>query len=125
MSRFSTLLQREWMQHHRGWLVLMLAPPVVALIALLLPFSSVEVGPLQPAELMSMASIVVTLIVLGLAAISVLIQAPGLARRDRQDRSIEFWLSLPPSHAASIGATLLMHLLLVPVKMPCRRSRQK
>ena len=44
-----------------------------------------------------------------------LFQTPGLARRDRQDRSIEFWLSLPTSHTASVAAPVLMHLVVVPL----------
>ena len=43
MSRFNTLLQREWMQHHRGWLALMLLPPLLLLV--LVPFGSIEIGP--------------------------------------------------------------------------------
>jgi ABC-2 type transport system permease protein len=42
------------------------------------------------------------------------VQASGLARRDLQDRSIEFWLSLPVGNAQSLGAMLLTHLLLLP-----------
>jgi hypothetical protein len=59
--------------------------------------------------------------VLGLAGTTLMLgwmgamfQAPGLARRDEQDRSIEFWLSLPTSHHQSLGATLLAHLVLWP-----------
>jgi hypothetical protein len=44
-----------------------------------------------------------------------MIQAPGLARRDQQDRSIEFWLSLPTGHASSVAAPMLAHLLLFPL----------
>jgi ABC-2 type transport system permease protein len=38
----------------------------------------------------------------------------SLARRDHADRSVEFWLSLPTSHTASLAAPLVTHLLLVP-----------
>jgi len=118
MSRFNTLLLREWMQHHRGWLAMMLAPPL--LILLIVPFGSVEVGPGEfgaaPAVvLMLMAMAAVPALVLGITAVALLFQTTGLARRDQQDRSIEFWLSLPTSHSASIGATVLMHLVLVPL----------
>ena len=118
MNRFNTLLLREWMQHHRGWLVLMLAPPL--LILLLVPFGTVEfnpgeLGPMPAVTLAMMAMAAVPALVLGITAVSLLFQTPGLARRDRQDRSIEFWLSLPTSHSASIGATILMHLVLVPL----------
>jgi hypothetical protein len=114
-TRFQTLLLREWIQHHRGWLILTLAPPLVALILLLLPFSTVDVGPMPALGVFVFATVAVTTVVLGIAVTSVLLQTPGLARRDRQDRSIEFWLSLPTGHGASIGATLLMHLLFVPL----------
>ena len=118
MSRFNTLLLREWMQHHRGWLALMLVPPI--LILLLLPFGSVEIGPdefgpLPALGLMLAAMVVVPAGVLGTTVVALLFQTPGLARRDRQDRSIEFWLSLPTSHAASVAAPVLMHLVLVPL----------
>ena len=117
-SRFNTLLLREWMQHHRGWLAMVLLPPLIVLAVL--PFGSVEIGagelgraPELAAMLAAMA--LVPAVVLGITVFSLLIQAPGLARRDVQDRSIEFWLSLPISHSSSIGATVLMHLVLVPL----------
>jgi ABC-2 type transport system permease protein len=118
MSRFNTLLLREWMQHHRGWLVMMLAPPL--LILLVVPFGTVEIGPgelgpVPAVALMMMAMAAVPALVLGITAVALLFQTTGLARRDQQDRSIEFWLSLPTSHSASIGATVLMHLVLVPL----------
>lgn len=118
MSRFNTLLLREWMQHHRGWLVLMLVLPIIVLAVV--PFGSVEIGagemgPMPSLALMLMAMAATPAIVLGITALSLAFQAPGLARRDRQDRSIEFWLSLPTSHSASVGATVLMHFVLVPL----------
>ena len=118
MSRFNTLLLREWMQHHRGWLALMLVPPLLML--LVLPFGSVEINagelaPLPALGLMLAAMVVVPAVVLGITVVALLIQTPGLARRDRQDRSIEFWLSLPTSHTASVAAPVLMHLVLVPL----------
>jgi hypothetical protein len=117
-SRFNTLLLREWMQHHRGWLALMLAPPLILL--LVVPFGTVEfgpgeLGPLPAVGMMLAAMFGVPALVLGITAIALLFQTPGLARRDRQDRSIEFWLSLPTSHSASVAAPLLMHLVVVPL----------
>jgi ABC-2 type transport system permease protein len=41
--------------------------------------------------------------------------ATNLARRDVQDRSIEFWLSLPSTHTEHLGAQYLMHALVFPV----------
>jgi hypothetical protein len=118
MSRFNTLLLREWMQHHRGWLAMMLAPPL--LILLLVPFGSVEIGlgelgPMPATALMLMAMAAVPALVLTITVVALMFQTTGLARRDQQDRSIEFWLSLPTSHSASIAATVLMHFVLVPL----------
>ena len=126
MNRFLTLMQREWLQHRTGWRVLMAAP--TALIALLTQFEgrgmhvridgeSASMPPMDqlPLVLQTMAWTFATVMLsLVLVVLAVLAQMPGLARRDVQDRSIEFWLSLPTSHAQSLGATLLMHLLLLP-----------
>ena len=118
VSRFNTLLRREWMQHHRGWLAMVLLPPLIVLAVL--PFGSVEIGTSELGRMPELAAMLAAMalvpaVVLGITVFSLLIQAPGLARRDVQDRSIEFWLSLPTSHSSSIGATVLMHLVLVPL----------
>jgi ABC-2 type transport system permease protein len=114
-TRFMTLLQREWMQHHKGWLIVMLTAPVLLLLAM--PFGKVDMDGVQlPSTLLAAA--VVGMTTLGVWAITWLVtsfQLPGLARRDNQDRSIEFWLSLPGSHTESISATLLMHTVFVSV----------
>ncbi len=114
-TRFMTLLQREWMQHHKGWLIVMLAAPALLLLAM--PFGKIDMdGTVLPATLLAAA--VVGMTTLGVWAITWLVtsfQLPGLARRDNQDRSIEFWLSLPGSHTESIGATLLMHTAFVSI----------
>jgi ABC-2 type transport system permease protein len=120
MTRFTTLLQREWMQHRRGWMVLMALP--LALVALAGVFGQIhiDIGDHAVADrpdplIVAGGSVAgVGLLCLLLAWAASLIQAPGLARRDVQDRSIEFWLSLPVPQAQSLAATLLMHLLLVP-----------
>lgn len=123
LSRFVPLLQREWMQHQRGWWILMLAPAVLIVVAAV--FGDVgmnlqvdgetEVRRLPDPVSAALASVlglgVVTMFIAWMAS---LFQAPGLARRDQQDRTIEFWLSLPSSHVQSLAATLLMHLVLVP-----------
>jgi len=112
-SRFSTLLLREWMQHKRGWLVTLLAPPAIVLA--MLPFGEVNGLPSGAPLAFGMAVVMATaLSLLAMSSISTSFQLSGLARRDVQDRSIEFWLSLPASHSESIGATLAAHLLLVP-----------
>ena len=36
------------------------------------------------------------------------------ARRDQQDGSIGFWRSLPIGHAEAVGATVAMHMLVLP-----------
>ena len=113
-NRFKTLLQREWMQHHKGWLAVMLVPPLLFL--LMLPFGQVQTGPDFPTPMLALAATAIsTCVVFGLSWSVVLLQLPGLARRDQQDRSIEFWRSLPAGHAESLGATLLAHTLLVPL----------
>lgn len=114
-SRFSTLLLREWMQHKRGWLITLLLPPMLFLA--LLPFGQANGMPTD--HRMAVVAVIIvmisTLALAGIAWVSAMFQLSGLARRDSQDRSIEFWLSLPASHSESIGATLLSHVLLVPL----------
>lgn len=122
MSRFQTLMLREWMQHRRGWLILMCVPAIFVLVLVAISLfgesMSIVAFNMRPATPMP-AMLVATL--LGLFALpaltwgAILFQAPGLARRDRQDRSIEFWRSLPVDHASSVGAPVLMHALLVPL----------
>lgn len=114
MNKFTVLIRREWMQHHRGWLLLMGLPPLIAVLAL--SFGQiVGLDETLPEAVMAATVAIGTLGALVLAWLAVLLQAPGLARRDQQDRSIEFWLSLPTSHAGSIGATVLTHGLLMPL----------
>jgi hypothetical protein len=55
-----------------------------------------------------------TVITFGILSVTSLYLVAGLARRDHGDRSVEFWLSLPTSHTASLSAPLVTHLLLVP-----------
>lgn len=120
MQKFKTLLLREWMQHQRGWYVLMALPFVVILGFGLfgqLHFDIDEAGgPELPLPIAAAMAAIVGIggLTLMLAWAASLIQAPGLARRDVQDRSIEFWLSLPVSNSQAIAATLLMHLVLWP-----------
>lgn len=120
MQRFKTLMLREWMQHRTGWLVVLGLPLLVFLA--LLAFGNLHVemddadmtGPQGPLVMALGSMGGLAMLTLLLAWGSSLIQSPGLARRDQQDRSIEFWLSLPVSHVQALGATLLMHLLLLP-----------
>ena len=114
-SRFNTLLLREWMQHKRGWIVTLAVPPLLFLA--MLPFGNTKpLPPEMPVLAIGVIGVMATMFIGCLiSAVSAAFQMPGLARRDVQDRSIEFWLSLPASHAESIGATLVAHLLLVPL----------
>lgn len=118
MTRFKTLLLREWMQHRLGWLILLGAPFVVFAVVGLAGGTVVELDDGAPPMALTTAGAVI----LGLIATTValawgaaLLQSPGLARRDLQDRSVEFWLSLPVGDAQSVGAPLLAHLLLLPL----------
>ena len=114
MKTFKTLLLREWMQHHRGWLAVMFVPPLLILAVFLFSDKS-HIHPHIPVALMVGTIVATTVLVFFVTWIVTFIQASGLARRDHQDRSIEFWLSLPVSNATSVGSTLVMHALLVPL----------
>lgn len=116
MSTFPTLLRREWLQHRLGWWLLGAAP--LAVMVPLMLFGTIHMdhdGPSSPELVALTIAAGYTFFVLMLIGAAVVIQAPGLARRDRQDRSIEFWLSLPVGHVPSLGATLLMHWVLLPL----------
>ena len=115
MQTFKTLMLREWMQHRMGWLLLG-SVPFVIMVPLMI-FGQVHFGDTPPPPGFVALAIAFGYIffLLALGAAVVAIQAPGMVRRDRQDRSIEFWLSLPASHSVSVGATVLMHLLAMPL----------
>ena len=121
MKNLLPLMRREWLQHRFAWALLVLVP--LALAVLPLTFGSIEMdGPLKqartPAEVALMVgtmTLVITMAVLFLLLwVSSLFVAIGTPRRDHGDRSIEFWMSLPTSHAESLAAPLLVHLLIVP-----------
>ncbi len=124
VKRFATLLQREWLQHKIGWIVVTAAPLSVALLVLLVGQVQINLddgdGVVEfsrvPALVLATAAIVGTgVLSFVLAWFSSLLQTPGLARRDQQQRSIEFWLSLPIGHLPSLAAPMLAHLLLFPL----------
>ena len=124
MQSFKTLLLREWLQHKFGWMVVMFGPMAIALVVIGVGDIQFDVDDTEagarlsdvPAVGLAMAAIVGTAVLTALVAWATsLIQAPGLARRDQQDRSIEFWLSLPTGHAPSVTAPMLAHLLLFPL----------
>lgn len=113
-NHLSTLLLREWMQHKRGWLITALAPPLLFLA--ILPFGNVEGLPDHHRELVGLVIwLISTATVFGICLVVALFQLPGLARRDAQDRSIEFWLSLPGRPSESVAATVLAHAWLAPL----------
>lgn len=126
MDRFFTLMKREWMQHRIGWLVVMAVPTLLMLVLSLFDGRGLQlkidgdaavISELYqlPVALQTVGwSFATGLLTFVLACLAVLAQLPGLARRDVQDRSIEFWRSLPTSHVQSVGATVLMHLLVLP-----------
>jgi len=126
MNTFITLLRREWLQHRLGWLILLSVPTVLTLGLVLLgnsahiqlngdDISLADARRAAPALQTLLITLIVMVITFALTVLAVGFQLPGLARRDVQDRSIEFWLSLPVGHAQSVGATLTAHSLLLPV----------
>lgn len=120
MKNLIPLMRREWLQHRFAWSLLVLVP--LALAILPLTFGSIEVDGLEqartPAEVALMVGtltlVITTAVLFLLLWVSSLFVAVGTPRRDHGDRSIEFWMSLPTSHAESLAAPLLVHLLLVP-----------
>lgn len=126
-QRFRSLMLREWMQHRTGWLVLMVLPSLLAAGLSLFDGRGIEVHigdddsqlsllSTLPAALQTVGwTVATTGLALLLVCLTVAVQLSGLARRDQQDRSIEFWRSLPVSHLQGVGATVLMHLLVLPL----------
>ncbi|PTT92176.1 hypothetical protein DBR42_02460 [Pelomonas sp. HMWF004] len=113
-THLPTLLLREWMQHKRGWLIAAFAPLLLALAAL--PFGKIEGLPLEYAQLIALVTLLLSATAgYGLCLLIALFQLPGLARRDVQDRSVEFWLSLPGRPSESVAATVLAHGWLAPL----------
>ena len=120
MDKFKSLMQREWLQHRKGWALLAGIPLVLAL--LLTSFGQIQIdadtlqnsGEFFPTLLGFISIVATTAVVFGLMWVGSLIIVSGLPRRDNADRSIEFWLSLPTSHSQSLAAPLLVHLVLAP-----------
>ena len=118
MNKLIPLMQREWLQHRNGWL--MMAGIPLGLSLLLLSFGEIQIGELKAAgaalpALLAAASIAITAaVIFVIASLSSLVIVSNLARRDHADRSVEFWLSVPVSHSESFAAPLIVHLLLVP-----------
>lgn len=120
MKKIIPLMRREWLQHRFGWALMALVPLLLGL--LLTGFGHVQIGSEEadiagdalPVMLASVSIAATTALVFIIVWVSSLIIVSGLARRDHGDRSVEFWLSLPASHSASLGSPMLVHLLLAP-----------
>jgi ABC-2 type transport system permease protein len=121
-NTFTPLLQREWLQHRVGWLLLAGVPVVLVLLALITGVGKIDfdadtiekAGTAFPLFVALATMMGTAAVVFGILWISSLYIASGLARRDHADRSVEFWLSVPVSHARSLGVPLAVHTLLVP-----------
>lgn len=114
MKTFQTLLLREWLQHGRRWWLIALVPLAFGLLGLSLGHVQVG-GDASPVATLLITATVYTALLSGVGWLVAYIQSGGLARRDWQDRSIEFWRSLPVSDTAAVGATVLMNLVLLPL----------
>ncbi|MDP1901985.1 MAG: hypothetical protein Q8K96_16255 [Rubrivivax sp.] len=119
MTRLTALMQREWLQHRFGWFLLAAVP--LSLSVLLLAFARNAIADSELGAAGALPAMLAAASIAGTAAVmfvlawfSSLIIVSGLARRDHADRSIEFWLSVPVSHSASLGVPLFVHLIIVP-----------
>jgi ABC-2 type transport system permease protein len=122
LQRFAPLVQREWLQHRKAWALLAGVPLGLVFLLLVSGLGAIEfngdtiqkMGAAFPA-FVAVATMAGTnlFIFLDLWFSSIFISS-GLARRDHNDRSVEFWLSVPVSHAQSLATPLLVHLILVP-----------
>lgn len=129
MKKLIPLMQREWLQSRFSWALMAGIPLVLAL--LLIGFGQISgmredldvdnaaagVHDASPpvAAMLAMAAIAgTTAVMFVIAWLSSLIIVSGIARRDHADRSVEFWMSMPATHAESLAAPLIVHLLLVP-----------
>lgn len=117
-NTLTALVHREWLQHRFSWALMALVPTALAL--LLLSFGTLHVPAEEHGEHLPLAMALSALgagmgLYLAMLWVVALISVAGFARRDHGDRSVEFWLSLPTGHAASLGVPLAVHLLLAPV----------
>jgi ABC-2 type transport system permease protein len=114
MHTFKFLLLREWMQHHRGWFLLGLLPLALALLSLTFGQVQVDEEPLVTGMLLGFGGGYIG-VVMAIALLAAALQSPSSVRRDWNDRSIEFWVSLPVPHWQAVAATQLAQLLLFPL----------
>jgi ABC-2 type transport system permease protein len=114
MRTFNTLLLREWLQYRWGWAGIVLIPVIVLLA--LVPFSQVAGVETMAPEPIALISAGLTMgLVMAITLATSFYQLMALPRRDQQDRSIEFWKSLPGTDSQSLAAPLLAHALLLPL----------
>ncbi len=121
-QRFAPLLQREWLQHRMGWALLAGVPLGLVFLLLISGLGTIDfkgdtiekTGAAFPAFVALAAIAGTTVFIFADLWISSMFISAGLARRDHADRSIEFWLSVPVSHAQSLSVPLFVHLILVP-----------
>ncbi|QLI81308.1 hypothetical protein HZU75_07095 [Chitinibacter fontanus] len=121
MQQFKTLMLREWMQHRRSWLILGLWSPVIvwALVYLVLltqgtPQFSDNIAT-NSSKIAAWVISAQTSFVLYFSLIGVLFTVPGLPYRDKDDKSLAFWRSLPINERAAVGAPILMHGIVLPL----------
>ncbi|QZA77379.1 hypothetical protein K4H28_13980 [Deefgea tanakiae] len=121
MQQIKTLMLREWMQHRRSWLLLGLWTPVIAWALLYLvlfyqgmpQFNSVTIS--DAAKVASFGISAQSSMVLYIALVGVLLTIPGLPYRDKDDKSLSFWRSLPINEASAVIVPVLMNALLLPL----------
>jgi hypothetical protein len=119
MNKIVPLMQREWIQHRFGWFLLTAVPLSLSLLLLAFAHNAVTdselgVAGTLPAMMAAAAIAGTSALMFALSWMSSLIIVTGLGRRDHADRSIDFWLSVPVSHSASLGVPLFVHLIIVP-----------
>lgn len=118
MNTLKMLALREWMQHGRAWLWLAAVPLALLVVAALfghLETNDVGRDVITPAVIFYVSGGVGVVGMCALALLVAALQAPGLARRDVQDRSIEFWLSLPVDHWRAVLVPMAMLLVGMPL----------
>lgn len=114
MNNFRMLLLREWLQYK--WVWSGIVGVCLLLMAAAVSVSTVDEVDLSTPEPILMIGAGITLVlVMMVVLMAASWQLMLLPRRDQQDRSIEFWASLPGSDSASIAAPLLAHGLLMPL----------
>lgn len=120
MNTLKMLAWREWMQNGRAWM--WVAGVTLAVMVLAAAFGRVEFndtqrGGVTPALVYYLVGGGWVVAMCAFAALIAVIQSPGLARRDMQDRSVEFWLSLPIDHWRAVLVPMVMLLVGMPLLM--------